>query len=178
MGGGARSVSPATDAQRLWHAEYIGRSSAPEVGRRTVLSQQKGVKCTFKNTLSSTLWRFIETNGLQLPMVGMISAHPHPSRRPPEFDPLKPCRHCIQSSAFAAQFSRISEQVLFEALTSYCAPRNGGPLGISNVILVDDNGDEHVFSFETFFIRYRPPALGEALSLGVYVEARRSLVAV
>lgn len=142
------------------------------------LASVQTLRGTFKNTISSTLWRFVEANGKEKPLVGLITAHPYPPLRPPNFDARKPCRHCIQSAAFAGRFSKVTEQDLFTVLASYCAPRGGGPLGSSTVVLPDDNGDEHLFSFETFFIRYRPPAMGEALTLGVYLGRRATSVAV
>jgi hypothetical protein len=53
----------------------------------------------------------------------------------------------------------------------------GGPLGTRDLILMDDNGDEHVFTFETFFIKYKPPAVGEALTPGVYSRPNVRIVA-
>jgi len=53
----------------------------------------------------------------------------------------------------------------------------GGPLGIAELILTDDNGDEHVFAFEGFFIKYRSPAVGEALTLGVYARPNVRIIA-
>lgn len=138
----------------------------------TIASVQKLHK-DFGNTISSTLWRFVETVGAERPMVGMISCHPHEKHRPADFDPIKPCRHCIQSAQFALKFSKISERQLFEALLSYCSSKLGGPLGTAELLLMDDNGDEHRFMFETFFIRYRPPAIGEALTLGVYAGPKK-----
>jgi hypothetical protein len=123
---------------------------------------------TFGNTLASTLWRFVETVGTDRPMVGMLTSHPHRSRCPPDFDPTAPCRHCIQSPAFAGRFSRLTEIELFRAMASYCGAQTGGPLGEANLVLMDDNGDEHLFAFETFFTRHRPPSPGEALTLGIY----------
>ncbi len=133
-------------------------------------------KC-YGNTISSTLWRFVEVVGAQRPVVGMVTCHPHRSHRTEDFDPVKPCRHCIQSAGFAANFSRITEQKLFEAVSRYCGPQRGGPLGTAELILTDDNGNEHVFTFETFFIRYKAPALGEALTLGVYTRPNVRMVA-
>lgn len=130
----------------------------------------------FGNTISSTLWRFVEAAGVDRPLVGMITCHPHRSRRPSDFDPAKPCRHCIQSGGFAKRFSRISERELFAAVSSYCGAQMGGPLGMADLVLTDDNGDEHVFSFESFFIKYKPPALGEALTLGVYTRPNVRIV--
>ena len=131
----------------------------------------------FGNTLSSTLWRFVETVGVQRPVVGMITCHPHPRHRPADCNPADPCRHCIQSSGFAARFSRVTEQQLFEAVSSYCGPQLGGPLGMADLILTDDNGDEHVFTFESFFIKYKGPLAGEALTLGVYARPNVTIIA-
>jgi hypothetical protein len=139
----------------------------------SVQSLNKG----FGNTISSTLWRFVETAGVQRPLVGLITCHPHRSRRPADFDPAKPCRHCVQSLAFATRFSRIGERDLFQSIASYCGAQMGGPLGMSNLILMDDNGEEHVFQFETFFIKYRGSNPGEALTLGVYVRPNVKIVA-
>ena len=132
----------------------------------------------FGNTFSSTLWRFVETVGTERPIIGMISCHPHVSKRPADFNPADPCRHCIQSPAFAEHFGSLTEIDLFEAVASYCAPKMGGPLGTAELILTDDNGDEHRFVFESFFIRYRAPAVGEALTLGVYEGPAARMVAV
>jgi hypothetical protein len=132
----------------------------------------------FNNTISSTLWRFVETMGTKKPMVGMISAHPHPGRRPVDFDPAAPCRHFIQSQAFGERFNNLAEVEMFAMLPSYCGTQSGGPLGAAELILTDDNGEEHLFAFETFFIRYKAPAIGEALTLGVYVRPYARLIAV
>jgi hypothetical protein len=131
----------------------------------------------FGNTISSTLWRFVESVGAQRPVVGMITCHPHRSRRPQDFDQAQPCRHCIQSPGFAARFSQITERELFTAASSYCGAQMGGPLGMADLILTDDNGDEHVFTFESFFIRYKSPGVGEALTLGVYSRPNVRIVA-
>ena len=140
----------------------------------SVQSLHKG----FGNTFSSTLWRFVETVGTDRPIIGMLTCHPHVSRCPADFNSGAPCRHCIQSPAFAARFSRLTEIDLFQAMASYCGAQSGGPLGAANLVLTDDNGDEHLFSFETFFTRHRPPSPGEALTLGVYCRPYARAIAV
>ena len=122
------------------------------------------LKKTFGNTLSTTLHRFVESVGDNLPIVGMITGHPHPLRRSGAFDPLDPCRRFIRSPAFARQFGTISEAELFAAVAGYCGTQGGGPLGEDEVVLTDDNGDCHRFYFETFFNRY------DALTLGRYLQ--------
>lgn len=126
---------------------------------------------SFGNTLSTTFYRFIETVGHDQPMVGLISAHPHPDRRPDDFDPLLPCRHHIRSPAFAKRFSRITEVDLFSSIIGYCGSQRGGPLGATELLLNDDNGDPHRFYFETFFNRY------DALTFGVHLRQEPVAVA-
>lgn len=126
----------------------------------------------FGNTLSTTLYRFVESAGTERPVVGLITGHPHTARRGSGHDPAKPCRHFIQSPAFAARFSRLLETDLFEALAGYCGSQSGGPLGAAELILTDDNGDQHRFRFETFFNRY------DALTLGVYIRPEMRTLAV
>ena len=125
----------------------------------------------FGNTMSTTLYRFVEMAGVDRPIVGMITDHPHISRRAVNHDPAKPCRHFIQSPSFAARFSSMSEEEVFTAVSGYCGSQSGGPLGESELILTDDNGDQHRFYFETFFNRY------DALTLGIYLKPEARIVA-
>lgn len=120
----------------------------------------------FGNTLTTTLWRYVEQAQPDTPMVGVVTSHPHPSRRKPTFNPANPCRYTIQSPAFAARFSGVSELELFGQICSYCGPQRGGPLGERESVLTDDNGNPHVFRFETFFNGY------DALTLAVWRGAR------
>ena len=126
----------------------------------------------FGNTLSTTLYRFVESAGVERPIVGMITGHPHVSRRSDDFDPANPCSHFIQSPAFGRFFGRMSEAELFAAVASYCGSQRGGPLGEDELILTDDNGDLHHFLFETFFNGYDALTLGKYLHPLVRVLAR------
>ena len=126
----------------------------------------------FGNTLSTTLYRFVEAAGEECPMVGMITDHPHQTRRPATFDPSRPCRHLIRSPDFARYFGRLSEADLFAAVAGYCGSQSGGPLGECELVLTDDNGNRHRFFFETFFNRY------DALTLGTYRHPEVRMLAV
>ena len=128
------------------------------------------LKETFGNTLSTTLYRVVESFGADRPLVGMISGHPHPTRRRRDFDPSSPCRHVIQSPAFSRHFGKMSEVELFTEVSGYCGAQGGGPLGEDEVILTDDNGDRHCFHFETFFNRY------DALTLGKHLRPAYSVM--
>ncbi len=130
----------------------------------------QALKEIFGNTLSTTLYRVVESFGADRPLVGMISGHPHPSQRGRNFDPSSPCRHFIQSSAFRRHFGKISEAQLFGDVSGYCGAQGGGPLGEDELILIDDNGDHQRFHFETFFNRY------DALTLGKYLRPVHSVL--
>jgi hypothetical protein len=120
----------------------------------------KQLKQTFANTYTCTLWRFVEEYRGSKPVVGVVCVHPH--RRGEDFNPEDPCRYVVQSPLFRSQFERVSEKRLFNAIAGYCGTQRGGPLGSSEVILTDVNGDKHVFEFETFYFHY------QALTLGVH----------
>lgn len=130
----------------------------------------RALKPVFGNTYTTTFWRSIETWGASLPIVGMISDHPHPARRSAEFDPATPCEHLVRSPAFAAGFSGVGEAEVFEHVSGYCQPRRAGPLGEAEIVLADDNGDAHVFRFESFSNTY------QTLTLGVYQRPYAPLV--
>ena len=66
----------------------------------------RALKEIFGNTLSTTLYRVVESLGADRPLVGMISGHPHPTKRGKDFDPSNPCRHFIQSPAFRETFRK------------------------------------------------------------------------
>ena len=132
----------------------------------------QALKVIFGNTLSTTLYRVVESFGSDRPLVGMISDHPHSTRRGKDFDPSKPCRHFIRSPAFRGHFGKISEVELFGDVSGYCGAQGGGPLGEEEVILSDNNGDTHRFQFETFFNRY------DALTLGKYLRPVHNIMPV
>lgn len=131
-------------------------SHSPNIG--TV----KKLKEIFGNTYTTTFWRCVEIWGEEKPVVGLISGHPHHTRRDSSFDPSVPCKYFIQSSSFEDQFSKINESDLFKQVASYCSGKRAGPLGQDEILLEDDNGNPHLFEFETFYNNYN------ALTLGIY----------
>jgi hypothetical protein len=97
----------------------------------------------FKNTITSTLWRMTEQSHRHLPLVSLVTGHPHPAKRKPDFNPAEPCRYCIQNEAFRMRFAH-GEQALFKAVADYCGAQRAGPLGEAEVVLADRNGERHV----------------------------------
>lgn len=124
----------------------------------------------FGNTITSTLWRFVEEGHRGLPMVGIVSQHPHHTDA--DFDPESPCRYCVESPQFKRCFGTVTEVQLFSLMKNYCRRARGGPLGRSQVPLIDRNGDRHEFVFESFSIRHA------VLSLGVYAKPAHKVVSI
>jgi hypothetical protein len=128
------------------------------------------LKKTFGNTISSTLWRFVEEAHSETPMVGIISANPH--RPPKDFDPAVPCKHVIESPSFREGFGNSTELSLFGIVTSYCRRARGGPLGEKTTILTDCTGEPHEFHFESFSNRHA------VLTLARHIRQLPTLVSV
>ncbi|WP_099864911.1 ImmA/IrrE family metallo-endopeptidase [Pararhizobium haloflavum] len=124
----------------------------------------RGLSKRFGNTMTSTLWRFVEQAHAGRPMVALVTGHPHPTRRKPGFDPSNPCRYCVESPPFRERFGMTREVDLFSAIAGYCGAQGGGVLGQCELVLSDLNGDPHLFDFETFFNSH------EALTLGVWLK--------
>lgn len=126
---------------------------------RTLASVRSLAK-RYGNTVTSTLWRYVESANPDTPAVGIVSQHPrYPNE---EFNPAHPCKHCVLSSTFRRQFSRVTERQLFALIHSYCGFQRRGPLGEADLVILDDSGKRHEFHFESFHNTY------EVLSLGVY----------
>jgi hypothetical protein len=149
-----------------------GRFVAEAVSTGPSLAFVKTLSKGFGNTMTSTLWRFVEQGHGGRPIVALVTGHPHPERRKIDFDPANPCRYCVESPPFRQNFGSLHETDLFAAIAGYCGAQRGGSLGRSEVLLTDLNGERHVFHFETFFNRH------EALTLGHWLRPRGAQVAV
>jgi hypothetical protein len=115
----------------------------------------------FGNTLTMTLWRFVEDTPPDQASFGMITCHPW--YVPDNFAAAAPCRYFIESAGFRSQFGSVSEVDAFQAIKSYATRARGGPLGEGEVVFNSRTGERHRFRMETFSNRY------EALTLGTHL---------
>lgn len=141
--------------------DFIGLAQAHPLD----LASIKRIAGHFGNTITSTLWRCVEQ--AEEPCLGLIGEHPHYLR-----EGKLPIEHLIQSPAFAMRFGRFNESDALALLRGYCGYRRAGPLGTAEVLVVDDNGDSHVFLAESFNNRYH------TLTLAQYVRPSARKIAV
>lgn len=127
--------------------------------------QVKKLGREFGNTMTSTLWRTVES--VEEPLFGMVSEHP----RRASCEAEKAVRYFLRSKGFAAQFSGVTAVEVFESLQGFCYG-NRGPIGSDEVLFRDANGQRHVFFVETFFNHH------QALTLGVHRSKHRVAVSV
>lgn len=152
---------------------FLGRRFVDEAnGSAPSLTLVRSLSRNFGNTITSTLWRFAEEAHGDRPMLALVTGHPHPAKRKPDFDPVNPCRYCVQSPAFRDRYAHVSETQLFQVTVRYSGAQRGGMLGHGEVVLRDRNGDGQIFHFETFFNGH------EAITLGVWLRAHGAVVAV
>jgi len=147
-------------------SRFVDEARSRPIGFTTL----RVLKKMFGNTMTSTMWRYVEQADPARPTFGLVTAHPHPSRRGDGFDPLHPCRHMMQSAAFAERFGGVDEIQLFAHVVQYSGAQRGGMLGAAEVPLTDDRGQQHVFQFETFYNRY------DALTLGWYLRPQATRI--
>jgi len=179
LGDDANTLIPSCHAQLEHEANYgagkllflRNRFIEEALDLEQTISSVNDLADNFGNTKTSTFWRCVETWGARVPVLGLITGHPHPSMRKDDFDEGNPCRHFIQSPAFAQQFSEVDEKDVFDEVAGYCSRNRGGPLGDGEVVLIDDDGDRHLFSFETFSFHHN------ILTLGIHLEPHRKVIA-
>ncbi len=176
FGDSTRELNPACHDQLEAEANYgagqllfvRGRFVQEARDMKMSIATVKALSTRFGNTMTSTLWRYVEQLGAQQPIVGLVTVHPH--KLPDDHNPATPCKYFIESPAFRKQFGCVAEVEVFNILQQYCSSAKGGPLGSAEVILNDINGTPHVFWFETFFNRY------EALTLAYHIKGKNLMV--
>lgn len=115
-------------------------------------SQVKHLSKTFKNTITSTLWRYVEAS--KEPMFGLVSGHPH--------DSSPRVRYFIRSRAFATMFPNTTGTDILSSIGSFIVRRSRGPMGGGDVVIETRDGLRQVFLAESFNNSY------DILTLGVY----------
>lgn len=123
----------------------------------------KSLSKQFGNSMTTTLWRAIEAS--QPPTFGLVSQHPRRTNGDP------PVRYFVRSMQFERVFGNVTAREVFDCLEKFCYG-NRGPIGSSEVLFRDMDGESHLFFVETFFNSY------EALTIGTYRRVKAPAISV
>lgn len=106
----------------------------------------RALKAKYANSLTTTLWRYVERAHRDRAMVAIVGALPG--------TPITPdapaIRHVVRSPRFAREFSEVTPEVLQAVVDGYIVARRGGSLGTSSASLASDAGVLQEFGWETF----------------------------
>jgi len=127
----------------------------------------------YGNTLTTTFWRMIEDRTPDLPVFGMMTAHPyHPEIGRGEQG--EEIRYFIRSAAFRQRFSAITPEQGYALIKRHATRRSRGPVFTASDVLQDDRGEAHEFEFESFCNTHALLTIGSASKLkpGIFATAR------
>lgn len=123
------------------------------------LSHIRALSKHFGNTITSTLWRSVENN--EEVCFSTIGQHPH------AIDKEKPLiEYFVSSESFEKQFPHITEADVWTWKNLFCRKSDTGPLGYTEVEILDSNGQLHIFCIESFCNGYSVLTLGKWLRSG------------
>jgi hypothetical protein len=176
-GDSEETLTPMCDEQLESEANYtagqllfmLGRFTSDALDSNTSLKSVRQLSKRFGNTITSTLWRFVEEAHHDLPLVGLVTPDPFKVENLAP-TPHHPRQYCIESPEFKRKFSNVTEQYLMSLVNSYINHRRGGPLGEAEIALSDNNGDSHIFYFDTWSNGY------SYLTLGLYKRPRAAVM--
>lgn len=98
----------------------------------------------YGNTLTTTFWRMIEDRAPDLPVFGMMTAHPHY----PDIgrgDEGEEIRYFIRSRAFRQKFAKVTPEQGYAMIRKHSTRRSRGPVFNVTDALLDDRGEVHEF---------------------------------
>jgi len=120
------------------------------------LTQVRDIAKHFGNTITSTLWRCVEhCDHAVFATVGEHPNHPCEGKQNIEY--------FVRSKTFDQQFSNVSEDDIWGWKQSYCKFNKSGPLGNSEILVTDVNGEFQVFLLESFSNSHSVLTLGRLL---------------
>lgn len=135
--------------------DFVHRSR----GSPLTLKWVRNLAKEYKNTITSTLWRAVES--ADFPAFAIVSQHPRPDMVTPD-EPL--VSYWVRSPTFARAFPGVEPTGVYLALRGFCWGSRG-PIGEDELPFVDRHGSRWEFRVECFFNGY------QALTLGVISEA-------
>ncbi|UTW59040.1 ImmA/IrrE family metallo-endopeptidase [Kordiimonas sp. SCSIO 12603] len=129
----------------------------------------KALKHRYGNTYTTTLWHMVCERDPDHPAFGLIGKHPYHS----DIGSRKSNSNVAyfpRSKAFRERFSHVSSEDLFNVISTYASRNKKGPIGETELILTDLNGESCVFYMYSFSNGY------DLLTFGYFLELHKSLV--
>lgn len=142
------------------HDTFLEVVNSQSVNLETI----RNVAKHFGNTITSTLWRYVENASDTL--FATIGEHPHHRS-----DEKTEIEYFVRSAPFEQQFPEVTEHDVWTWVKGYCRYNKVGPLGGAEVLIVDANGTGYEFSLESFSTKYN------VLTLGKLIRRRPVIVA-
>ncbi len=119
------------------------------------------LKKRYDNTLTTTLWHMVCERDPSQPAFGLISKHPY-------HDDIcakagnNNVAYFPRSKGLIEQFSNLTPDIAFSAVTTHASRKKRGPVGEGESIFYDANGDAHIFDIFSFSNTY------DLLTYGIY----------
>lgn len=129
--GAARLLFPHKAFSDAW------RSSAPTLVNVRSLAKH------FGNTITSTLWRYIEQS--EEASFAAIGEHPH---HPREGKP--PVEYFVRSNLFEQQFSKVGIADVETWIHTCCGYKRTGPIEASEIVIINNDDEPQIFLVEFF----------------------------
>lgn len=124
---------------------FGGEARDLEVGIAAV----KKLAGRYANTITSTLWRYVEERDPSQPLFAMVSIHPF-APHIGAHDGSHPWRHFIRSAAFRTQFANVTPEEAYALIKRHATYRTRGPVFLEQDVLRDALGEEWEFRIESF----------------------------
>jgi hypothetical protein len=119
----------------------------------------QALKGRYGNTLTSTLWRFVEERDPAHSAFGLISSHPHHTDIGPTPDGSG-VHHFVRSAGFIRQFPHVTAAEIYAAVRRHATRRRAGPILDSNDMLTDGNGQSRTIRLDGFCNTHQVLTLG------------------
>jgi Zn-dependent peptidase ImmA (M78 family) len=122
------------------------RFLADALDRPIGMKAVRELKATYGNSLTTTLWRYVERAHRNLPMLAMVASATDEYSN----GGIGSVRHIVRSPAFIKSFGSVGPAECERVVAAYAVHRRGGTLGMAQSPLTDDAGVNRGFVWETF----------------------------
>ncbi|WP_186074191.1 MULTISPECIES: ImmA/IrrE family metallo-endopeptidase [Burkholderia] len=143
---------------------FLGEQFASEArDLNPTFNSIQSIQGRYKNSLTSTFWRFVEDRDPQAMCFGLISQHPHHPDigRGPNGESVQ---RFVVSHAFKTRFSNVSANDVYALVAQNTSWNRRGPVVAGSVRMIDANGQALDFVLDGFCNSYQVLTYGVAVT--------------